>query len=87
MQPEELIAHVQRSFPPGAEQFMAVVAGLVAQGTPAAASALVSYLSELRDDASLARSRSVEPFLKNWPGETDVLWLQAARLFDQGYRR
>ena len=44
----------------------------------------MSYLSELRDDATLARPDRLEPFLKNWPGETDVLWLQAARLFDQG---
>ena len=48
IQPEELIAHVERFFSPGADRFSAIVAGLVAQGTPAAASALVSYLAGLQ---------------------------------------
>ena len=79
IQPEELIAHVQRFFPPGADRFSAIVAGLVAQGTPAAASALVSYLAGLRD-AEVEDAFRLENFLKKWPGEASDLWRHAPRL-------
>jgi hypothetical protein len=84
IQPEEVIAHVRRYFPPGAEQFTVILDGLAAQGTPAAANALVSYLAELRDAESIESSHRLEAFFKNWTGDTEPLWIQAARLFEAG---
>ena len=70
---------MQRFFPPGADQFSALVAGLVAQGTPAAASALVSYLANLHG-AEIEDAFRLENLLKKWPGEAGDLWRHAPRL-------